>query len=649
MPCEKSAVPRYNQTLNGAAAGRTIRVLVVEDDGIWQHLVGHALRNTRSAVTFEATFAGTLRQAREHLTMGRFDMVLLDLGLPDSQGLDTYHAIRKTAPDTPVIMLTGTDDEQVGIEAIRCGAGDFLFKGENAFNDVLVRTALHVIERSRQDDVLRQSERNLRGIINAGRDAVIVTDLQSTILFVNPAAERLYGQNAEQLLGARFEHELVAGAAGEISLKAPGGRCAVVEMQVAAIEWQGHPAFLASLHDVTELRTARRKLHKYRENLRVLVAERLHKVDAEKELLSVTFSSMAEGVIVVDPDKRIVLFNRLAETLAGWEFEPVQDRPLGEMFHVVDGRTGQVQDAIVDKVLRIGRTQFGGEHDILVGLDGRDRPVSMVAAPVRQDEDRVIGVVIVFRDISKERRLERLKEDFIASISHELRTPLTCIKAYTETIIDDDRMDSQTRGEFLRIINQESDRLAQLIEGLLEISRLESGRAALAPGRVDLCRLVEKAAVALRPVADRKDVRIETLVDPRLPAIEADASKTESVITNLANNAVKFTEPGGVVRISAEQHGPLAAIRVSDTGMGIPPEDLPHIFERFYRVGATALKVPGTGLGLAIVKKIVDMHGGSIEVHSKLGKGTTFTVLLPITSKSPTSGEITVSPVPAAV
>jgi len=352
---------------------------------------------------------------------------------------------------------------------------------------------------------------------------------------------------------------------------------------------------------------------------------------------------------VVDPDKQIVLFNRLAETLAGWEFEPVQDRPLDEMFHVVDGRTGQVQDAIVDKVLHTGRTQVGGEHDVLVGLDGRDRPVAMVAAPVRQDEDRIIGAVIVLRDISRERRLERMKEDFIASISHELRTPLTCIKAYTETIIDDDRMDGETRGEFLRIINQESDRLAQLIEGLLEISRLESGRTVLAPGRVDLCRLVEKAAVALRPVADRKDVQIETLVDPRLPAIEADASKIESVVTNLANNAVKFTEPGGAVRISAEQRGPLAVIGVSDTGMGIPPEDLPHIFERFYRVGATALKVPGTGLGLAIVKKIVDMHGGSIEVHSRLGEGTTFTVLLPIASKAPVSGETAASPALATV
>lgn len=640
---------QYNKTPTEAAAGRKVRILVVEDDGIWQRLAGHALKHARSAVTFDVKNTRTLRQACAYLTTGRFDMVLLDLGLPDSQGLDTYHAIHKTAPDTPIIMLTGTDDEQVGIEAIRCGAGDFLFKGENSFNDVLVRTVLHVLERSQQDDILRQNERNLRSIINADLDGVIVTDRQSTILFANPAAERIFGQTTEQLLGARFQHELVPGVTSEIPLSASGGKSVVVEMRVTAIEWQGHPALLASLHDVTEIRRTRRKLHKYRENLRTLVAERLQKVDTEKELLSVTFSSMAEGVIVVDPDKRIVLFNRLAETLAGWEFEPVQDRPLDELFHVVDGRTGDVQDDIVENVLRTGRTQVGGEHDVLVGLDGRDRPISTVAAPVRQDEDRVIGVVIVFRDISKERQLERMKEDFIASISHELRTPLTSIKAYTETIIEDTRMDDETRGEFLHIINQESDRLAQLIEGLLEISRLESGRAMLVRGRVDLGRLVEKTAVALRPVAERKDVRIETLVDPRLPAIEADASKIESVVTNLANNGVKFTEPGGVVRISAGQHGELAAIHVSDTGMGIPPDDLPHIFERFYRVGATALKVPGTGLGLAIVKKIVDMHGGSIKVHSKLGKGTTFTVLLPIAPAALPVAKEDLSPVLAAV
>jgi len=609
---------------------KKIKILLADDDSNYCRLVKIALQRATPPMRFAVETAGSLAAALKHLNNTSFDLVLLDLGLPDSYGLDTFDMVHRIHSPVPIVMLTGLEDEQVSIEAIKKGASDYLVKGANSLTDTLVRTILYALERKQIEEALQISERNFRNLINRSADAICAIDKNGIVLFANPAAQTLFGQNTEELLGKPFGFPTAVSDETEIKINRKRGAKVIAEMRIVETNWQGKDAYLASLRDVTKRKATEEKLKKYRENLKALVKERTEEVDAEKELLSVTFSSMGDGVIVVDPEKRTILFNTVAETLAGWEFERVQDRPIDELFHIINERTREAVESPIDKVLRSGKTEVGSDLDALAAMDGTERPISTIAAPICRGDGTIIGIVLVFRDVSREREIDRMKDDFISSVSHELRTPLTSIKAYTETILHDSDMPEQTKHQFLGIIDEESNRLANLIEELLEISRLESGAVKISREPVDIAAVVGQVSSALQPLADKKNIQLNASVSDNLPQLPGDESKILSAITNLVNNAIKFTPQGGRVSVSVLQQTDELLICVSDTGMGIPKEAIPKIFDRFYRVHHPGKQIPGTGLGLAIVKKIVAMHGGRIEVESELNRGTTFTVFLPL-------------------
>ena len=621
---------------------REIKILLVDDDADYCRLVKMALLKSRQSVKFTFEMANSLTAGLECLKNESFDLVLLDLGLPDSSGLETFEMVHRLYPCIPVVMLTGLEDQQVSIDAIKKGASDYLVKGADSFSDILIRTIAYALERKREEETLQVSERNYRNLINRSADAIVVIDKNGTILFANPAAQNLFGQNAEELLGKPLRSPVILDGTTEIEIIRNRGGKAVAEMRVVETNWQGKDAYLASLRDITKRKATEEKLKKYRKNLKELVKERTEEVDAEKELLSVTFSSMGDGVIVVDPQKRIILFNVVAETLAGWEFERVQDRPIDELFHIVNEHTRESAESLIDKVLVTEKTEVGTGLDVLIAMDGTEHPISTIAAPILKGDGSIIGIVLVFRDVSRERQLDRMKDDFISSVSHELRTPLTSIKAYTETILHDFDMPDETRHQFLCIIDEESNRLANLIEELLEISRLESGTVKILQEPVDIGTLVRQISSALQPLADKKGIQLSIDVDEELGELLGDNGKIQSAITNLVGNAIKFTPDGGRVCICVRKNVDELVIKVSDTGIGIPKDALSKIFERFYRVPHPGKQIPGTGLGLAIVKKIVALHDGRIEVESELNRGTTFTIFLPLARR--TSGGLVSKP-----
>lgn len=377
-----------------------------------------------------------------------------------------------------------------------------------------------------------------------------------------------------------------------------------------------------------------RQLKKYHENLEILVKERTEQLATEKELLSITLSSMGDGVVAVDADKNITLFNKVAENLTGYEYQDVEGKPLDEIFRIFDEQTKKSAVNPVDKALRSGNIESGTDQDCLLAKDANSRPVAATAAPIRNNDGSMIGAVLVFRDVSREREIDRMKTNFVSSISHELRTPLTSIKAYTATILRDPRMPKNIRNEFLKVIDEESDRLTKLIENLLEVSKIEAGAEEIEKQNVDVSAVINHAISTLQPLADEKYIRLNYEPDDELLTVPADHSKICSVVTNLINNAIKFTPQYGRVTVQIERKDYDLVIRVSDNGVGIPKEALPRIFDRFYRVYRPGEQIQGTGLGLAIVKKIVAMHNGRIEVESKESKGSTFTVYLPIVTQS---------------
>jgi PAS domain S-box-containing protein len=372
------------------------------------------------------------------------------------------------------------------------------------------------------------------------------------------------------------------------------------------------------------------ELKRYHVKLVELVKERTEQLAEEKELLAVTLSSMGDAVVAVDAENRIMLLNKTAEQLTGWRFEEVQGKPVDDIIRTINEQTRQPADSPIDRVLESRKIESGTDHDALVARLGRECPVSATAAPIRRNDGTMAGIVMVFRDVSQQREIDRMKSDFISSVSHELRTPLTSIKAYAETMLQDRNMTEETKREFLQIINEESDRLTNLINGILEISKIESGTIEIVRTRVNVASVISRAVADLEYLAGKKNIRLETDIAEHLPELLGDENKIRSMVSNLVNNAIKFTPENGRVMVSSQVNNNELLIKVTDNGMGIPKEDLPKIFGRFYRVHRPGTQIQGTGLGLAIVKEIVIRHDGRIEVESEINKGSTFTVYLPM-------------------
>ena len=255
------------------------------------------------------------------------------------------------------------------------------------------------------------------------------------------------------------------------------------------------------------------------------------------------------------------------------------------------------------------------------------------ASTVEDERGKVLGTVIVMRDITALKEMDRLKTLFVSNVSHELRTPITIIKLTVSNFMQyNARLNDQKRMELLETIRRQADILHRLIENILILSRLDARKVFLKRAEFDLAAFCRTLLSEFALAAAEKDI---SLIDDGLQegtTVWADQERIGQVVRNLLSNAIKFTPAGGKVMVtvrSREGDEGLVEIKVSDTGMGISPRDQAHLFERFYRSEATARGIPGTGLGLAIVKEIVEEHGGSVSVESKLGEGSTFTVSLP--------------------
>jgi two-component system phosphate regulon sensor histidine kinase PhoR len=336
----------------------------------------------------------------------------------------------------------------------------------------------------------------------------------------------------------------------------------------------------------------------------------------ERQRLESLLASSADAVVAVDRDDRITFTNTAAEAL----FHTSRAEAMGKPFlHVV-------QDHELNELA--SRCAGAGERGLRVIAYGPEqRWLQASAVPIAGGGDWA-GLVIL-HDLSEVRRLDKVRRDFITNVSHELRTPLAGIKASAETLKEGALHDPEAAAEFVRHIENETDRLAQMVEELLELSRIESGAAPLRMGVVPVASLVERCVERFAPQAERAGLRLSAeLVEGEGLAVQGDEERLTQALANLVHNAIKFTPAGGQITVSAAARDGEVAIAVRDMGIGISAEDQTRIFERFYKA-AEARGRPGSGLGLAIVKHIVQAHGGRATVESRPGEGSTFTVLLP--------------------
>ncbi|MCK8817775.1 phosphate regulon sensor histidine kinase PhoR [Natroniella sulfidigena] len=349
------------------------------------------------------------------------------------------------------------------------------------------------------------------------------------------------------------------------------------------------------------------------------VKEKIEELSAEKNKIETIVTSIADGVIAVNDQEEVILFNPAAEDIFGIKEQDV----LGKS--IIQITKNYKLDQLIEKTLQ----QVGILTEELEILLPEKKIFRVQVAPIRGDR-KTKGVVAVLRDITEIRRLERMRRDFVSNVSHELKTPLTSIKGYVETLIDS-KLDYETAQYFLEIINDETNRLERLITDLLDLSKIESEPNLGINQEVDLVEVIKDVSSLLNNKAEEKEIDLKLCLPFEAPIIKGDPDQFARVMINLIDNAIKYTPQGGRVKTILHVEKKEAVIEVEDNGIGIPEQDLERVFERFYRVDkARTRKQGGTGLGLSIVKHIVRQYNGQIDVESELEQGTKFIIRFPL-------------------
>ena len=500
----------------------------------------------------------------------------------------------------------------------------------------------------------------LAAIVESSNDAIISKNLDGIIQSWNAGAERILGYKAEEIVGQSILRLIPPDRQQEETAilsrirrgervehfdtfrMTKDGRLVELSLTVSPVKDSQGKVIGASkvARDITERRRAERA-----------VAE-------QREWFRVTLASIGDGVITTDKAARVTYMNEVASHLTGWSAKEAEGKALPEIFAIEDETTGSRAADPCQRVLETRQVVELANHTNLVARDGSRTAIADSAAPIIDGVGEVIGVVLVFHDASERRRVEterqtaardreqlleseraarteaerasRLKDEFVATLSHELRTPLTAILGWAQMLRRKaEDPDAVRRG--MEVIERNTRLQGQLISDLLDMSRIVSGKLRLEIQACDMGALVDAALETVRPAADAKNIVIERQLEGVVEPLAADSARLQQVIWNLLSNAIKFTNEGGRVRVTAVQDAGGVELTVEDTGIGINPEFLPHLFARFRQADASSSRrFGGLGLGLAIVKELVELHGGTVTASSAgEGQGARFVVRLP--------------------
>lgn len=330
------------------------------------------------------------------------------------------------------------------------------------------------------------------------------------------------------------------------------------------------------------------------------------------ERLNTILDTIESAVIFLNQERQVTALNKMAERL----FRINPGTALEKNF-IVLARDYEM-DTIVQKCIFTNHEQKG-----MIQSSDNKQSLELTATPLNS------GALVLVQDVTNIRKLEKIRQDFVVNISHELRTPIASCKAIVETLQNGASSDKKVAKDFLQRMHVEIDKLGQMVNELGELSRIESGELKLNLAPVAVNNVIIKVADRLKTQAERAHVSINLDISPGLPNAFADEDKIEQVLINFVHNAIKFTPQNGNITVSSAEQNNQLIVSVSDTGIGIPEDDLPHIFERFYKVDK-ARSGGGTGLGLSIAKHIVQAHGGDIHVRSKESKGSLFVFSIPL-------------------
>jgi len=490
-------------------------------------------------------------------------------------------------------------------------------------------------------------------LLSSIRDPVLEVDRDCRIQWANPAAELLLGcGNAlegnsltDLIVDKTFANELAVELHGivegefvcELDLKNQDGFS--FPSQINVFREPGWPAFLMVIHPreketQTTERLALQALHlttrlsAVQQTVHQLSAELLDKtaqLAEEKGKTEAVLSSMGEGLLVIDAGGMISQINEAACRIL--DLDP------GEVLGLsLEDCPPRGKISLIAQMLEKKGPNPGEGESARFSLDLQEKVVELSLAPIRhrQGSSEEGGVVLNLRDVTKQAELDRMKTDLISIVSHEIRSPLANIIGYIDLVLTDPSHPvREEQANFLSVAKRNGAKLAALVDDMLDLSRLEAGKVEMNSGDVDLEYLINFAVLSFRNEAANRNISLTKQVSGA-PHAAGDSDRLLQVLTNLLSNAIKYTSEGGAVEVSGESCGETVILKVTDSGIGLQPEDQARLFQRFFRVRSPETrKISGTGLGLSIAKSIVDAHGGRLTVQSEYGKGSTFSVILP--------------------
>ena len=634
------------------------RILIVDDD--------ESSRRTLKLIfkkkNYELEAVGTGREAIEKVNERFYNLALLDIKLPDMEGVELIKPLKELHPEMVVIMVTAYASMETAVRALNEGASAYINKPLNieevltTIDNVLEKQRL-IAEKREAEYALRESEERFRLMFESSHDLISITNMNGKTLWANPAWQKTLGYTLETQ-GELFEkihpkdrtrvieiwQQLINGTQELVNLEyryqAVGGDYVFLATTARKLTMSDSAHLFVIARNITERKQAEEKIKEYTENLEKLIEDRTFKLRLSEERYRGLYESSIDGIVSMDMEERVVEYNQAFENMLGFPFRTVLELNYRSL----------IPTKWHDKIAKIIKEQiflrgYSDEFEIeLLKNEGTAFPVSVRMWLIKDEEDTPTGLWAVIRDITERKKLEQMRSDFINVAAHELRTPLSALKAHVDLLkiklgFDLWKLPEEVI-EKIEIIDRNSNRLALLINNILDYTRLEAGTIRTKKVLCSLDTLIIQVVQEVMPLIRKFNLEIDITTPKKLPSIYIDKDMIYTVISNLLSNAIKYTPSGGNIDVSILEDEDYLHFMVNDTGIGVSEEDLKKIFQPFHvadltesNLFETKSEFERTGLGLAIANEYVTMHDGNIWAESILGEGSTFHVLLPKSGK----------------